>query len=69
VNEPTLTSRALDFVRYNWGNLASLVALIISCIAWLVGKRATRLVEEAREETRSTLLSSSLEEEINLARH
>ena len=56
-------------MRFNWGSLASVVGLIFSGLAAFFGKRASTRVQKAREETRKALLSSSLAEEINLARH
>jgi hypothetical protein len=67
MNEPTLTSRALDFVGCNWGSIASVVGLALSGLAAFFGRRASIRVQKAREETREALLSSSLAEEISLA--
>jgi hypothetical protein len=63
LNEPTLTSRTLYFVRGNWGNLASVAGLVLSGVAACFAKRASSAARAARE----AVLSNSLAEEINLA--
>jgi hypothetical protein len=63
LNEPTLTSRTLDYVRNNWGNLASVAGLVVSAIAAFLAKGAKTAAKEARD----VVLSSTLAEEINIA--
>jgi hypothetical protein len=60
---PTLTSRSLDFLRWNWGNLASVAGLVLAGVSAYFAKRASTAAKEARQ----MILSNSLTEEINLA--
>jgi hypothetical protein len=53
----------LNFVARNWGNLASLVGLMLAMASAWFAKRASTAAKEARQ----AILSSSLTEEINLA--
>ena len=54
----------LNFVARNWGNLASVAGLIIASVSAYFAKRASTAAREARQ----AVLSTSLAEEINLAR-
>jgi hypothetical protein len=63
LNEPTLTSQTLDFVRANWGNLASVGGLFLAGFSAFFAQRASSAAKQARR----AVLSSSLAEEINLA--
>jgi len=52
MNEPTLTLRAIDFIRCNWGSLASVVGLVFSGLAAFFGKRdVTRKLSAAPAES------------------
>jgi hypothetical protein len=61
--EPTLTSQTQSFLRSNWGNIASVMGLIVSGIAALLARGAKQAAKDARD----AVLSSSLAEEINSA--
>jgi len=39
MDQPTLTSQALEFMRCNWGSVASVVGLVLSGLAAFFGKR------------------------------
>ena len=63
LNGRTLSLRILEFLRWNWGNLASVAGLVVAGISAYFAKRASTAAKEARQ----AILSNSLTEEINVA--
>lgn len=51
----------IEFLGRNWGNLASVVGLVFSILAFVFSKRASKAAREARE----LVLSRSLGEDMN----
>jgi hypothetical protein len=63
VSATFLSSDFRSFLKWNWGNLASVAGLGLSSLAALFSARASKAAQEARD----SLLARTLEQEINEA--